>query len=339
MIQGFHKNDTLQIGGGNGTYSTEVKSKDLIVTVGEGKITLVGGASLSKLNISGKEKNSWKLSGTTATYGTTKKTLATVKGVKSTDGLSLKNKVITAAASALNKKKVTVSDGYTLKLGSDVIKTSTKKAWSLSKDTAAYKKTTTAGYKLADNSITYSKKAAETLATVKGVKTLKGISLKNNVVTIKAGSLSAEVAVSGEYEFNFAAGNYKGKSISGSSGKDTITSHGKKLSINGGAGDDVIKILGTSTTVAGGKGDDSLWGGSGKDTFIYTAGDGNDVIYGFGDNDTLTIDNLNFTSSYRAKDKSVLLTFADGSITFKDFTAKTFHINSNTYKIKGSKLK
>jgi len=49
VIQGFSADSTLQIGGGS--YSTKKSGSDIIVTVGKGKITLQGAASLSKLNI------------------------------------------------------------------------------------------------------------------------------------------------------------------------------------------------------------------------------------------------------------------------------------------------
>lgn len=57
-IVGFNTTSTLQIDGGKGAYST-VKSEsgaDIIVTVGTGKITLVGAANLSKVNIDGIQK-------------------------------------------------------------------------------------------------------------------------------------------------------------------------------------------------------------------------------------------------------------------------------------------
>lgn len=123
----------------------------------------------------------WTLSGTTATYKAASntagykldnnqisyvkasggKTLVTVKGVKSTNGLTLKDNVVTVAKSSLNAKKVTVSNGYTLQLSSDVTKTSTKKAWSIKSSTATYKQTTKAGYSLANNAISYSKRLAK----------------------------------------------------------------------------------------------------------------------------------------------------------------------------------
>ena len=52
-IIGFNSTTTLQIGGGLGTYSTITKGDDIIVTVGKGKITLVGAANLDELHIDG----------------------------------------------------------------------------------------------------------------------------------------------------------------------------------------------------------------------------------------------------------------------------------------------
>ena len=100
---------------------------------------------------------------------------------------------------------------------------------------------------------------------------------------------------------------------------------------------------GTTTTDDGGAsagGDnDSLWGDTGADTFIYSSGDGKDIIYGFESKDTLTLDGLDFTASYSKTKGTVTLKFNSGSITFKEFTATTFHINNDTYKISGSTLK
>lgn len=50
LIEGFNSTSTLSISGG--LYSTQKSGTDVVVTVGEGKITLVGAANLSKLNIS-----------------------------------------------------------------------------------------------------------------------------------------------------------------------------------------------------------------------------------------------------------------------------------------------
>ena len=263
-------------------------------------------------------------------------TLATVKGVKSLDGLKLNKKIITISAAALNKKSVTVSDGYTLKLGSDVTKTSTAKAWTLNKTTASYNQTTSAGYKLADNSITYAKKSVETLATVKGAKSAKGLSVSGKKITLKNSALSDKVTVSGGYEFDFAS-DYKNATITGGKSDDTITARGKNISINGSAGNDLLYGGAGKDTLIGGKGDDSLWGNAGADTFIYSNGDGNDVICGFGDNDLLKITGA-FSTSYSKSKGEVYFKVDSGSITLHDFTATTFNVNGIAYKISGTKL-
>ena len=56
-IYGFNANDTLQIGGGTGTYSTQRSGDDIIVTVGDGSITLQGAATLSAFNINDTQIN------------------------------------------------------------------------------------------------------------------------------------------------------------------------------------------------------------------------------------------------------------------------------------------
>ena len=52
-VVGFGTNSTLKIGGGTGTYSTTQSGSNVIVTVGDGKITLVGAANLSAVHIQG----------------------------------------------------------------------------------------------------------------------------------------------------------------------------------------------------------------------------------------------------------------------------------------------
>ena len=334
------------------TLSDSALNKGTVTVSGDYTLRLGSDVTKSKMT------TAWNLNKTTATYKQTTsagytlknntitytkkstKTLATVKGVKNLGGISLKKKVITLSDSALNKGTVTVSGDYTLRLGSDVTKSKMTTAWNLNKTTATYKQTTSAGYTLKNNTITYTKKSTKTLATVKGVKNLGGISLKKKVITLKKSSLANKVTVNGSgYEFNFAAGDYKKTLITGSTGKDTITSHGKNLLIDGGAGDDKLYGGTGNNSLWGGAGNDTLYSGIGADKFIYGAGDGKDVIFGFDDKDTLTLDNLDFAASYSKKNQAVTFKVAGGSITLKDFTATTFHINGDIYKISGSKFK
>ena len=137
-------------------------------------------------------------------------------------------------------------------------------------------------------------------------------------------------------DFIYNDGSNPQVTINGGAGNDEIVNNGSQVSINAGAGNDSIRNWGANSTIRGGAGNDTLWGSYSADKFIYSAGDGKDVIYGFDDNDTLTLNNLNFKASY--KNDALTLNFNSGSITLKDFSATTFHINNNTYKISGSKL-
>ncbi len=201
-IQGFNSTSILQVGNGKATYSKETVDNDIIITVGDGSVLLVGADSLASVNIFGVEvnENSWVLNGTTATYGTATNTLITVKGVKSIEGLSLRGKAVTVSEKSLGTGKVTISAGYTLKLGDSVPISKTEKKWNFGGTTAVYKQNTTKGYRLANNVITYYQKENKDLVTVSGVTSMRGISLKNKVVTVKASSLgTSKVTISDGY--------------------------------------------------------------------------------------------------------------------------------------------
>ena len=308
IIYGFKATSTLSIAAS--VYSSKTSGNDVIVTVGDGKISLVGAAKLSKVNIIGEdtpaEENIWTLSGTTAKYGTADKTLVTVKGVNSIDGLSVSGTTVTVKKSSLGTSKVTISKGYTLKLADDVPKpTSKKAAFSLDGSTATYKNShKTAGYTLASDgkSISYTKATtAKSLATIKGAKSTSGLSINGNKITLKKSALNKKVTVSGGYEFNFAS-DYKSATITGSSNADSITANGSKLSINAGAGNDTIKALGANI---------SVYGGTGADVFIYKAGKSG-VITDYAAEDTISI--AGGTAKVTTSGSDVIF---DGKITVK----------------------
>ena len=84
-------------------------------------------------------------------------------------------------------------------------------------------------------------------------------------------------------------------------------------------------------TLTGGNGNDSLWGGAGKDTFIHNGG--HDIIYGFGDGDSLKINGLDeITATYDTANNDIKIPCGStGSVTLKNFTTNEFAINSNTW--------
>ena len=240
----------------------------------------------------------------------------------------MEGKVVTVSAAALNKTKVSISgDGYTLALGSDVAKPSTKEAWSLSGSTATLKQTTSDKYSLASNakSITHSAKTTTTLAIVKGVKSLDGLRAKENIVKLKADTLNKKVTVSGGgCEFDFAAGNYNGAVVNASSNNDVITSRGKNLSVSGGAGHDSINVFGTATTVTGGSGNDSLTSGLGGNVFVYASGDGNDIIANFAENDKIKV--IKGTPEVTSNGSDVIVTVGKGSIKLSGATGQNISV-------------
>ncbi len=135
-----------------------------------------------------------------------------------------------------------------------------------------------------------------------------------------------------------ASSRTKAVKITGNALANTIQGGSKNDTLYGGKGNDSILGNAGNDKLYGGAGNDSLWGDAGADVFYYAKGDGNDVICGFDSKDTLTLDNLDFTASYNSKNQAVTLKVSNGSITLKDFTATTFHINDDTYKISGSKF-
>ena len=137
----------------------------------------------------------------------------------------------------------------------------------------------------------------------------------------------------GYEEESFGAADYsKLKTIDGSAAFHGLEIIGNKIA---------NKIIGTAEddTLSGAKGNDSLWGGEGADIFLYETGDGKDVIFGFDDNDMLEITGT-FTASYNKSKNEIAFKVGStaNAITLRDFTATTFNINGDEYKIKDTKL-
>ncbi|MBR2518576.1 MAG: hypothetical protein IKE46_02130 [Selenomonadaceae bacterium] len=202
------------------------------------------------------DEGGWTLSGTTATYtsesNTDGYTLAgdkkvvtytpahdadislKVYGVKSLDGLSLSGTTVTVAASSLDKQTVTISKGYTLAIADDVEQPSTRgKYWTqLDEDTYLYtSSSTTAGYTLSKNKITYSDESVSgEQYTIKGAAGTELISETDDTEDVAEDSLSRRKVVlietdehNPENKLDFYTENYAQVKIA--SGQDSLITY------------------------------------------------------------------------------------------------------------------
>ena len=119
--------------------------------------------------------------------------------------------------------------------------------------------------------------------------------------------------------------------ISGDDGADTIISYGGYTnSINGGKGNDKISVKSDmgSTTVTGGAGNDSIYGDSVNNyglLYQYANGDGNDIIYGYKEKDSITITGGNSYST-QTSGNNVIVKVGSGSVTLVGAKGKTLNI-------------
>ncbi len=128
------------------------------------------------------------------------------------------------------------------------------------------------------------------------------------------------------------AGGSKGNTYNLGDGDDTIyvSVFG---SISGGTGNDIINLgKGNPFTVNAGKGDDQIYAqaesyvstSNNTRVYEYVKGDGNDTIYGYGENDSLKI-----TGGYKiiGDDKNVTVSVGSGSILLSNYGMDTLNIN------------
>lgn len=108
-------------------------------------------------------------------------------------------------------------------------------------------------------------------------------------------------------------------------GKGTITGSDENDTIIGSDTADTIKALAGDDIIVGGEGDDKLYGEAGSNTFIFRNGDGNDLVYCSGDEDTIRLRDANMEniSMYQGKGdnkKDLIIKYSDeDSITIKDY--------------------
>jgi len=156
------------------------------------------------------------------------------------------------------------------------------------------------------------------------------VTVGSNVITVNASSRTSAVKITGNSLANIITGGKGNDTLYGGAGDDSISGNAGNDKLYGGSGND---------SLWGGAGNDSLWGNNGEDTFIYSSGEGKDVIYNFENADMLKITGT-FGGTYNKSKKEIYFKVASTSnaITLKNFSASTFNVNGDAYKISGTKL-
>ncbi len=248
------------------------------------------------------------------------------KGLKVIDGeiegiyADTDSKVVTLSAEVLGTSNVKVKGNYTLELEGDVPEP-TESTFELyvSSTKLNVKPASAAGYVLATNqkSVSYKKAVlgkvtASVSGLKKGTKSTDGVNVFDNSISISGEILSNKSSVSGgNYEFYFEE-NYNNAAIAGSKSEDSIT------------------VAGSNLTITGGKGNDYLSNDGSANTFVYSNGDGDDVIANFTEEDKIKISKVT-VKSVKTENSDVVITVGKGTITLEDAAGQDISINNKIY--------
>ena len=127
-------------------------------------------------------------------------------------------------------------------------------------------------------------------------------------------STGNNVTITGGLGIDTISNNGTNVIINGGLGSEFIANSGSNISINGSSGNDTIyNETGENIIIDGGKGDDLIFLDSAQVQINYNAGDGNDTIFGFGEETTLNISGDAFSSA-TGVGGSVVLTVDDKEI-------------------------
>ena len=288
IIAGFNANSTLDISGEK--YSSVKSGNNVILSVGDEKISLVGAASLNALNIIGSSDNTGSeidntddhtlVTGTA--YNDTIRNYGrrvTVRGMAGDDYLvNMIDSSVTAESAVAN-----LFEGGD---GNDTIFSY-----------HSYHPTLLGGD--GNDRIIVNQGHMNYIDGGAGDDSIRGVTTD----TLDSG--------------DWAMGGHA--TILGGDGNDYIDPfYTNNSTINGGAGNDTIIMMGADSSITGGTGDDQISLGTADSVNViinYNSGDGNDLIQGFTENDTLDISGAQYASV--ANKDNLILFVGDGRLTLK----------------------
>ncbi len=287
LIRAFNADDTLLVA--SGTWSTKKSGSDIIVTVGEDKITLEGAKTLSKVNIVSSKKDVHPI-----TFINNYKTDTLITGTSYNDSIyNYKVSSVTIDGAAGNDT-IENSGGSDVSInagaGNDVIKNRLPTWASGRVDTSflSCKNVTLNGGSGNDYIFNNIKKV-----TIIGGKGNDYI-LNWGGNTGDVGGLGASVSINGGSGNDYIENYGRSVTIVGGTGNDTIENHEDNVTISSGAGNDILLGGSNHDSLNGGSGDDTLNGGDDNDILLggtgndsLSGGDGKDTLNGGDDNDKL----------------------------------------------------
>ena len=331
VIIGFNSTDTIQITSGS-LKSTVMSGSDLVMNIGNGSITLKdvsGGMAFTLINANG---NVSIIEVPKIMYGTAKND-------------TLKNDVEGSQIYALAGNDTIQNIGWYTSIsgdtGNDLIQSGGEYDGNWYE---AGEGNSLDGAKGNDTVMAYSIWAS-TITGGAGNDSIQLIAASDNIIeggdgidtinilgvgynTISGGNGNDLIQSGGEYDGNwYEAG--EGNSLDGAKGNDTVMAYSIWAStITGGAGNDVISLSGEYedekylNTISGGAGNDTIYTNSYYNVYQYASGDGNDVILGFHDDDTIQITSGSIKSA-SLNGSDFVMNIGNGSLTLKEVTGGT----------------
>ncbi len=164
------------------------------------------------------------------------------------------------------------------------------------------------------NDIVYGISAKDTLK-ISGDSYFMATSDSDVIVTIGEESITLKNAADENFTIDFTE-KVHGDYIKGTDSRNTLKSSSAGSTIDARGGNDRIINSGDNVTIIGGKGNDTINNSGSSIVYQYANGDGRDLIYGFGENDTLQITSGSIKSS-TSSGSDVAFNIGSGAVTLK----------------------
>ena len=161
-------------------------------------------------------------------------------------------------------------------------------------------------------------------------------SFYSDLVTINAANTGKSMYIKGNDKSNIITGSAKddtlwagskSSTLVGGAGSDYLRGSAQADSLVGGKGNDSLYGYGGKDTLIGGAGSDTLTGGNGADVFVYTSGDGNDVIVDYSTEDIIKLGSSSTKVKKAARSgNDYVLTIGSGKLTLKNVFTKEIKV-------------